>query len=88
MHNIQYLEFPCRTSETAILKYVNKFAYDPHETSGYHGGLHFHRDVICKNRDEAREWIENHDRGWYDDHAVFFKDGRKKNWLVKIEWHS
>jgi hypothetical protein len=27
------------------------------------------------------------DKGWYDDHAVRFRDGRKIYWLVKIEWH-
>ena len=36
---------------------------------------------------EAMEKLASLDRGWYDDHAVFYKDGRKKYWLVKVEWH-
>lgn len=87
MHNIKYIDYHCSTSEHKILKDVNQFAFDPEETSNYHGNIHFHRDVICKDRDAALKWIEDHDRGWYDDHAVFYKDGRKKFWLVKIEYH-
>lgn len=86
-HAIQYLDFHCSTSEKQILKEVNAFAYDPQGSCGYHGDLTFHRDIICKNRDEAKAKIDQLDRGWYSDHAVFYKDGRKKMWLVKIEWH-
>lgn len=84
---IRYLTYHCSTSEAAILKDINRFAYDPEETSGYHGNLHFHRDIVCANEEEAMEKIKTLDKGWYDDHAVFFRDGRKKYWLVKIEWH-
>ena len=86
-HAIRYLTYHCSTSEAAILKDINGFAYDPEETSGYHGNLHFHRDIVCANEEEAKEMIDKLDKGWYDDHAVFFRDGRKKYWLVKIEWH-
>ena len=86
-HTIRYLTYHCSTSEAAILKDINRFAYDPEETSGYHGNLHFHRDIVCANEEEAMEKIKTLDKGWYDDHAVFFKDGRKKYWLVKVEFH-
>ena len=86
-HAIRYLEYPCATSEKAILKDLNSFAYDPQESSGYHGNLKFHKEPVYKNREEAEKAIDKLDRGWYDDHAVFYKDGRKKNWLVKCEWH-
>lgn len=86
-HAIGYRTYHCSTSEKQILKELNSFAYDPEETSGYHGNLKFHRDIVCKNEQEAREKIEQLDKGWYDDHAVFFKDGRKKFWLVKFEYH-
>lgn len=86
-HAIRYLTYHCSTSEAAILKDINRFAYDSEETSGYHGNLHFHRDIVCANEEEAMEKIKTLDKGWYDDHAVFFRDGRKKYWLVKIEWH-
>ena len=86
-HAIRYLTYHCSTSENQILKDINRFAYDPQETSGYHGNLKFHKDIVCKNEDEARATIEKLDKGWYDDHAVMFKDGRKKYYLVKVEWH-
>ena len=86
-HAIRYLTYHCSTSENQILKDINRFAYDPQETSGYHGNLKFHKDIVCKNEDEARATIEKLDKGWHDDHAVMFKDGRKKYYLVKVEWH-
>ena len=86
-HAIKYLDYHCSTSEKQILKDVNSFAYDPQETFGYHGNLKFHRDIVCRNREEAMEKLQELDKGWYDDHAIFYKDSRKKFWLVKIEWH-
>lgn len=86
-HQIEYLDYHCSTTEKQILKDLNRFAYDPQETSSYHGNLKFHRDIVCSNRAEAMKKVTELDKGWYDDHAVFYKDGRKKNWLVKCEWH-
>lgn len=86
-HCVRYLDYHCSTSEKQILKDLNTFAYDPRETSKYHGDLKFHRDIICKTREEAEEKISQLDEGWYDDHAVFYKKGRRKFWLVKCEWH-
>ena len=86
-HAIRYLTYHCSTSEATILKDIKRFAYDPEESSGYHGNMTFHRDIICKNYDEAVKKIESLDRGWYDDHAIFYKDSRKKYWLVKVEYH-
>ena len=86
-HAIKYLDYHCSTSEKQILKDINSFAYDPQETCGYHGNLKFHRDIVCRNREEAMEKLQELDKGWYDDHAIFYKESRKKYWLVKIEWH-
>ena len=86
-HIINHYVYHCSTSEKSILKDFNKFAYDPQETSGYHGNLTFHREPVYKNREEAYEAIKKLDKGWYDDHAVRFRDGRKIYWLVKCEYH-
>lgn len=86
-HCVDYVTYHCSVSEKQILKDLNSFAYDPQESSGYHGDLKFHRDIVCKNIEEARAKINELDKGWYDDHAVMFKDGRKKYWLVKYEYH-
>ena len=87
-HAIGHRIYHCSTSEKQILKDLNSFAYDPEETSGYHGNLTFHKDIVCRNAEEAYQKLEELDRGWYDDHAVFFKDGRKKFWMVKYEYHT
>ena len=68
-------------------KDISRFAYDPEESSGYHGDLTFHKDPVYKNRKEAMAAIAKFDRGWYNDHAVRYRDGRKIFWLVKCEWH-
>ena len=86
-HEIRHLTYHCSTSESAILRDLNRFAYDPQETSGYHGNMKFHQEPVYKNYDEAEAALQKLDCGWYDDHAVMYKDGRKKFWLVKVEWH-
>ena len=86
-HAIQYLDYPCATTEKQILKDLNRFAYDPQESSGYHGNLKFQREPVYKNRAEAMAAITSMDRGWYDDYAVRYRDGRRIQWLVKAEWH-
>ena len=87
MHQIRHISYHCSTTEKQILKQLNKFAFDSQESSGYHGNLKFHRDIVCKNYEEARKKLDELDTGWYDDHAVMYMDGRKKYWLVKVEWH-
>ena len=86
-HAIRHLTYHCSTSEAAILRDLNRFAYDPQETSGYHGNMKFHREPVYRNYEEAEAAITKLDKGWYDDHAVMYRDGRKKYWLVKVEWH-
>ena len=86
-HAIQYLDYHCSKSEHAILKEVSSFAYDPQASSGYHGDLTFHREPVYPSREAAQAAIKKLDRGWYNDHAVMYRDGRKKFWLVKVEWH-
>lgn len=86
-HQIRHLDYHCSISKAAILKNINTFAYDPQESSGYHGNLTWHEDKVYPNRDEAMAAIEKYDNGWYSDHAVPYREGRKKYYLVKVEWH-
>ena len=87
-HCIGYLDFQkSKTTPKKIMKKLEGFAYDPYESCGYHGNLKFHELPVYRNRDEAEEAIRQMDNGWYDDHAVVYKDGRKKMWLVKYEYH-
>lgn len=85
-HSINYTS--CRNGELKRhLKRVLSTAYDPQESSSYHGNMTIHNDIICKNREEAEREIERLDKGWYDDHAIRYKDGRKLYWLIKYEYH-
>ena len=86
-HCTRHLVYHCSVSQRQILKDINRFAYDPKESSGYHGDLTFHESPVYKNREEAVEAIKKLDRGWYNDHAVRYRDGRKIYWLVKVEYH-
>ena len=86
-HAIRHLDYHCSVSKRQILRDINSFAYDPQETSGYHGDLTWHEDKVYANRDEAMAAIEKYDCGWYSDHAVRYRQSRKIFWLIKIEWH-
>lgn len=61
---------------------VTAHAYDPRETSSYHGHMTIHRDKVYQTYDEAMQAIKSFDNGWYDDHTVRYKaltpEGRKK----------
>ena len=86
-HAIRHIDYPYRTTERQILKDIGSYAYDPQETCGYHGNMTFHKEPVCKNREEAMAAIEKLDKGWYSDHAVRYREGRKIFWLVKCEYH-
>lgn len=81
-HTIQLLDYPCPKSEKAVLEELNNFAYGP-----YRGNLKFHKEPVYANREEAIAGIGKIDEGWYDDHAVRYREGRKIFWLVKCERH-
>lgn len=86
-HAIHNIDFPVAKSKRAIQSICEEIA---NENGDYEdqlaSGIRF-ADVVLKNRDEAKKWIERNDSGWYDQLAVKYKDGRKIMWLVKIEYH-
>ena len=76
MHAIDYITV---NKKSEIMKTANEYAYwnvDPYENESriYHGGMTIHDYPICESYEEAHKFIENHDRGFYDDHAVQYKD--------------
>lgn len=89
------------TTEKNLQAWISRItdcAYDPQESSCYHGNLTIHKDKVYKDYNEALAAIEGYDNGWYDDHVVMYyglsDEGRKKiqEWNEKrdayIEAHS
>lgn len=89
-HNIHYLDYHCSVSKVEVQKRINHFVSIEDEGEGARGLFTPIRwiDHLCKDRDEAIEYIKEHDRGWYDSLACLYKYGRKRMWLVKIEYHT
>lgn len=86
-HCICTAEYPIKVSKRQIERDCSRVAeyegdYEQKVTVRWIDTLTF------KNRDEAKKYIDTHDRGWYDNLAVRFKDGRKVLWLVKYEFHT
>ena len=89
-HNIRHLDYHCSRSQREIQKRLDNFVACEDYEEGAVGLPNPIRwiDRVCKNREEAEEYIKNHDRGWYDCLAVKYKSSRKIFWLVKIEYHT
>ena len=89
-HNIRHFDYHCSRSQRQIQKRLDNFVACADYEEGAVGLPQPIRwiDRVCKNREEAEEYIESHDRGWYDCLAVKYKQSRKIYWLVKIEYHT
>ena len=86
MHAIEFIDFSTRKQQKTILKECKQIADANGDYPGQIDGIRF-RDVVLDSRKEAEDWIDEHDKGWYDNLAIKFKDGKKVLWLVKIEYH-
>ena len=90
MHNIRHFDYHCTCSKKQVQKSIDNFVSREDYQEGAVGLPQPIRwiDRLFPNRDEALDYIESHDRGWYDCLAVRYKKSRKKYWLVKIEYHT
>lgn len=75
-HAIDYITVESRKD---IISTAEEYAYynvDPYENTSrsYHGNMHIHDNIICESYEDAKEKIDALDKGWYDDHAVMYKD--------------
>ena len=73
-HNIKHFTYAEKENKNRIQKDLD--TYVSHETwqEGGHGtgGIRW-LDAVCKSREEAEQYIEKHDRGWYDCLAVRYE---------------
>lgn len=73
-HAIEYFEFDVKVDKRRIESDLNERAV---EDGDYHSGLNQSirwLDYICEDRERAYEYIESHDKGWYDQLAVKFRE--------------
>lgn len=88
-HQIDYVEFGSRTQPKTIQKECDRIAKYRSDSGGpLYKPVRFFGQKVFENYDEADEWIQQNDSGWYDNIAVKFKNGRSVKWLVKIEYHT
>lgn len=72
MHNIIYKIHPKNTTRETMLSVATKIARE--DGDGYSSRFTLHSGVVYDCEDDAIEAIEGFDNGWYDDHAVLFRD--------------
>lgn len=75
-HNIRYDIEPEKVNRDKVQSYWDEVAAREDAVegcSGLPGNIRW-TDYTCKNEEEAKRFIENHDKGWYDQLAVKFID--------------
>lgn len=75
-HAIDYFTTDKRSEIMAIAEEFAFYNVDRGEnrSGSYHGRMTIHDDIICECYNDAVSKIESLDRGFYDDHAIRFKD--------------
>lgn len=71
-----------------FLMEITENAYDPQESSSYHGHMTIHRNKVYENYEKAMAAINNFDNGWYDDHVVLYYDLSKEGQKKIDEWNK
>lgn len=92
MHNIDYRTYPENCNKAAVQKNLDQFAAHEGYQEGCSGLSHPIRwiDTICDSYDEAVEYVKAHDRGWYDQLAVKYRElpfnlPRSKTYAAKLQ---
>ncbi len=74
-HNIEHYDYDEKINKNKVQKDLD--TYVSHATWQEGGGgidpIRWN-DVVCEDYDSAIEWIEKHDKGWYDCLAVKYKE--------------
>ena len=72
-HNIGYIDVKENADRKKVMRRIQEEA--DRYGDGYPGGVKWHDAVSpLKDRESAKRWIDEHDNGWYDDHAVRYYD--------------
>lgn len=83
MHNIHYVDYDEKTKKSEIMEDIEEMAAE--DGDGYCSRMTWHITVPpFETREEAKRFIEQNDKGWYDDHAVRYKDYSSATKTAKI----
>lgn len=76
MHNIEHYNYPENISKKDVFAKLNHYVHVQTEAEGGTGleQIRWLDDVICDSYDDAKKYIEEHDRGWYDQLAVRYRE--------------
>ena len=76
MHNIEYFTYKENVDKKKVISYLNDYVARQDRQEGCSGLYRDIRwlDVECDTYEEAIKYIENHDRGDYDNLAVKYKN--------------
>lgn len=75
-HEIQYRTYAENVDKRSVQAWGNEHAHHGGWQEGASGLLHDIRwiDHVCENREAAEEYIAAHDKGWYDQLAVKYRE--------------
>ena len=78
-HSICYQTFAKDTTEKQLREAGHQYALrnadrEENPFGVYDNRLTIHRDKVYESEETAKEAIASFDNGWYDDHAVLFRD--------------
>jgi len=74
-HAIDYITVDNKSDIMRVAENYARHNTDMEEnpSGSYHGNMTIHNHV-CESYEDAEDYIDRHDTGWYSDHAVQFKD--------------
>ena len=73
-HNIEYRDYKENTDKKKIYEELNNYVEHATWQEGGSGIDHISwNDHVCESYEAAKDWIEKHDKGWYDCLAVKFE---------------
>ena len=76
-HEIRHFEYKDNIKRDWVQGELDNFVkYEDWQEgcSGLSAPIRWNEQTICESRDDAEKWIEEHDRGCYDQLAVRFRD--------------
>ena len=75
-HNINYLTYEKNVNKKEVQRYWDEYAAQEDREEGCSGLNSNIRwiDHICDNYEDAEEYIKSHDKGWYDQLAVKYRE--------------